>query len=123
MATHSSVLTWRIPGTGEPDGLPSVGSHSRILLKRLSSSSRGRHNSLMPQDLNFHLYEESKSLYKMRACSQESMMRTKGVRILYSSSCIVSKNNDRVASGNPVIESGSLVALWPSFCSAKREKL
>ena len=25
MATHSSVLAWRIPGTGEPDGLPSVG--------------------------------------------------------------------------------------------------
>ena len=27
MATHSSVLAWRIPGTGEPDGLLSVGSH------------------------------------------------------------------------------------------------
>ena len=27
MATYSSVLAWRIPGTGEPGGLPSVGSH------------------------------------------------------------------------------------------------
>ena len=27
MATHSSILAWRIPGTGEPDGLPSMGSH------------------------------------------------------------------------------------------------
>ena len=27
MATHSSVLAWKIPGTGEPGGLPSVGSH------------------------------------------------------------------------------------------------
>ena len=27
MATHSNVLAWRIPGTGEPDGLPSMGSH------------------------------------------------------------------------------------------------
>ena len=27
MATHSSFLAWRIPGTGEPGGLPSVGSH------------------------------------------------------------------------------------------------
>ena len=27
MATHSSVLDWRIPGTGEPGGLPSMGSH------------------------------------------------------------------------------------------------
>ena len=35
-ATHSSVLAWRIPGTGEPGGLP---SQSRTRLKRLSSSS------------------------------------------------------------------------------------
>ena len=27
MATHSSVLAWRIPGTGEPAGLLSIGSH------------------------------------------------------------------------------------------------
>ena len=27
MATHSSVLAWRMPGTGEPGGLPSMGSH------------------------------------------------------------------------------------------------
>ena len=27
MATHSSVLAWRIPGTGESGGLPSMGSH------------------------------------------------------------------------------------------------
>ena len=35
MATHSSVLAWRVPGTGEPGGLRSTGSHR----KRLSSSS------------------------------------------------------------------------------------
>ena len=39
MATHSSVLAWRIPGTGEPGELPSMGSHSRTRLKRFSSSS------------------------------------------------------------------------------------
>ena len=27
MATHSSILAWRIPGTGEPVELPSVGLH------------------------------------------------------------------------------------------------
>ena len=27
MATHSSVIAWRLPGTGEPGGLPSMGSH------------------------------------------------------------------------------------------------
>ena len=39
MATHSSVLAWRIPGTGEPGGLPPLGSQSRTRLKRFSSSS------------------------------------------------------------------------------------
>ena len=27
MATHSSILAWRIPGTEEPGGLPSIASH------------------------------------------------------------------------------------------------
>ena len=27
MATHSSILAWKIPGMGEPHGLPSMGSH------------------------------------------------------------------------------------------------
>ena len=39
MATHSSVLAWRIPGTGEPGGLPSMGSQSRTRLKRPGGSS------------------------------------------------------------------------------------
>ena len=38
MANHSSVFAWRISGTGEPGGLPSMGSQ-RVGLKRLSSSS------------------------------------------------------------------------------------
>ena len=38
MATHSSVLAWRIPGTEESGGLPSMESQSRTQLKRLSSS-------------------------------------------------------------------------------------
>ena len=58
MATHSSVLAWRIPGTGEPGGLLSMGfSQSRTRLKRLSSSSsihlnvagRGRGNKNLIQ--------------------------------------------------------------------------
>ena len=39
MATHSSVLAWRIPGMGEPGRLPSLGTQSRTQLKRLSSNS------------------------------------------------------------------------------------
>ena len=44
MATHSSVSAWRIPGTVEPDGLPSMGLyilvykfHQNIVPKRLSN--------------------------------------------------------------------------------------
>ena len=46
MATHSSVLAWRIPGTGEPGGLPSAGlvAESRTRLKRLRSS---RHRPIL----------------------------------------------------------------------------
>ena len=36
MATLSSVLAWRMPGTGEPGGLPSMGSQSRTRLNDLA---------------------------------------------------------------------------------------
>ena len=39
LATHSSVLAWRIPETPEPGGLPSMGSHSQTWLKWLSKVS------------------------------------------------------------------------------------
>ena len=41
MATHSSILAWRIPGTGEPGGLLSMGLHKSDTTARLSSSSKG----------------------------------------------------------------------------------
>ena len=50
MATHSSVLAWRIPGTGEPGGLPDVSgvAQNRTRLKRLSSSSSSHHELFSP---------------------------------------------------------------------------
>ena len=47
MATHSSVLAWRIPGAVEPSRLPSMGPHSRTQLKRLSSSSSNHHYTVI----------------------------------------------------------------------------
>ena len=48
MATHSSVLDWRIPGMAEPGGLPSMGSQSWTRLKRLSRlSSKGTFRAKM----------------------------------------------------------------------------
>ena len=37
MATHSSILVWRIPWTGESGRLQSIGSQSRTRLKRIST--------------------------------------------------------------------------------------
>ena len=48
MATHSSVLAWRIPGMGEPGGLLSMGLQSPTRLKQLSSSSSSKDNLLPP---------------------------------------------------------------------------
>ena len=65
MATHSSVLAWRIPGTGEPGGLPSMGSH-RVghnwsdLASKWSKSDRDRETSH-----DGHLYVESKKMLQM----------------------------------------------------------
>ena len=39
MATHSSVLAWRIPGTEEPRGLPSLGLQSRTRLKQCNKGA------------------------------------------------------------------------------------
>ena len=56
MATHSSVLTWRIPGTREPGGLPSMALQSRTRLKRLSSSSSSSLLLDLPECIVFHIY-------------------------------------------------------------------
>ena len=49
MATHSSVLAWRVPGTGEPGGLPSMVLHSRMWLKWLSNSSSSSRQHIVKQ--------------------------------------------------------------------------
>ena len=41
MATHSSVLAWRIPGTGEPGGLPSVGRTESDTTEATSQQQQG----------------------------------------------------------------------------------
>ena len=51
MATHSSVLAWRIPGTEEPGGLPSMGSHRvghdrRDLAAAAAATGEGNGNPL-----------------------------------------------------------------------------
>ena len=61
MATHSSVLAWRIPGTGEPGGLPSLGSHrvghdwSDLAAEAAKGALGGRGPGSMGRQISFHL--------------------------------------------------------------------
>ena len=48
MATHSSVLAWRIPGTGEPGGLLSMGSH-RVGHNRSNLAAAAERNEEAPR--------------------------------------------------------------------------
>ena len=50
MATHSSVLAWRIAGTEEPGGLPSMGSHKvGHDCSNLAAAAAGELRAYMPQ--------------------------------------------------------------------------
>ena len=51
MATHSSVLAWRISGMGKPGGLPSMGSQSRT---RLSDFTFTFHFHAMEKEMAIH---------------------------------------------------------------------
>ena len=67
MATHSSVLAWRIPGTGEPGGLPSMGSrrvgHNWSDLAAAAAAAAGLpvHHQL-PEFIQTHVYRISDAI-------------------------------------------------------------
>ena len=57
MATHSSVLAWRTPGTGEPGGLPSMGSQESDTTGDLAVNPRVPNSKSLSQTMSFHLFE------------------------------------------------------------------
>ena len=104
MATHSSVLGWRIPGTGEPGGLPIYGvAQSRTRLKRLSSSSS---SSRYADDttLTTESKEELKSLLmKVKEDSEKSGLKLNNQKMkIMASSPITSWEIDAETVGNSV---------------------
>ena len=48
MATHSSILAWRIPWTEEPGRLQPMGTHSRTFTTMLNNSDESGHPCLVP---------------------------------------------------------------------------
>ena len=70
MATHSNILAWRIPGTEEPGGLPSMGLRrvSWTRLKRLSSSSSN--SSIYKNEIYFLLTVNAQQVTVDHGCPQ-----------------------------------------------------
>ena len=68
---------------------PEFGGNRKVLL--FSVGGEGNTVGTWLKNCSPLLYEESRGLYKMRTCIQGSVMRSKGVLIFISSSCIVSK--------------------------------
>ena len=76
MATHSSVLAWRIPGTGEPVGLPSMGSprvgHNWRDLAAGKTTAPFRYNlNQIPYDYTVEVGNRFKGLYLIDRVPQE----------------------------------------------------
>ena len=81
MATHSSVLAWRIPGTGEPGGLPSMGSHRvghdwsdlTTTVKSLRVSEVKSRAFTIPFSISDKIYAEISLLLPHVPCDQHHM--------------------------------------------------
>ena len=59
MTTHSIVPAWRIPGTGEPSGLPSMGSHRvRHDLAAAETAETGKQKTEIPHEADRRLSEK-----------------------------------------------------------------
>ena len=68
MATHSSVLAWRIPGTGEPGGLPSMGLHGvGHDWSDLAAAAAALRGLWFPQSIMFHC--NMRTCYNVGLCS------------------------------------------------------
>ena len=74
MATHSSVLAWRIPGTGEPGGLPSMGSHrvGHDWSDLAAATVKWKITSSVTQELHFHGYDlqQHYSIHEIKSLHQ-----------------------------------------------------
>ena len=52
MATHSSILAWKIPRTEEPGGLQSMGSQESGMTERLNHQNRHRNAAMPPRAMS-----------------------------------------------------------------------
>ena len=108
MATHSSVFAWRIPGTGEPGGLPSTGSHRvRHDWSDAAAAAAGSISGTLCTNLTWMLNTWNRALIGLenRKCPMES----------YTSSVLLSLNF--VLYPSPIIPLSHLLPQF-NFCNS-----
>ena len=117
MATHSSVLAWRIPGTGEPWWAAVYGvTQSQTQLKRLSSSSSSSSSSKLPlYPVCWVFYHEwMLSLGKWFSCSTDMVFILHSVNVKYYIDYLHTLNHPCFPRINPT-ES----CVWPFKCTVE----
>ena len=110
MATHSSVLAWRIPGTGKPDGLPYGVAQSRTRLKRLSSSSSS--SSKLTSNLHTHQHSVLSHFFtSLNLIGEECLL----IEILHCISLIMTDTEHIFICLRSICVSFSVNCLFPSI--------
>ena len=99
MATHSSVLAWRIPGTEEPVGLPSMGSH------------RVRHQ--LTQRQQQHVYFIHSSVYNSVSISQSIPPYFSNLNFFFKMDYA-----SWIAGSQFPVQFSSVAQLCPTFCDS-----
>ena len=80
MASHSSVLAWRIPGTGEPGGLPFMGSH-RVGHDWSDLAAAAAASFFIPEETTWGRIKGVQALHAPEAC-QQPHPRTRAIKLL-----------------------------------------
>ena len=99
MATHSSVLAWRIPGMGEPDGLPSMGSHR--VRSDLAALAIGASGVLIMQ-------KGQKTVFRLCNPSQESTLEKEECPVKHQASTLLSGDPSEGKSSEDISEKSLL---------------
>ena len=109
MATHSSVLAWRIPGTGEPGGLPSMGSH------RVGHDGSDLAATACLPLYTFNFTTHSSFIAKLKYYSSQ----TQGLPALVNNDSSIISDSHRTSVCTPYLDTCLNIN---SLCSLKRKK-
>ena len=115
IATHSSVLAWRIPGTGEPGGLPSMGSHRvRHNWSDLAAAAAEAVSSLSTQSVECFIVNECWVLGNDFPASTDMVFILHSVNVKYYIDNLYALNHPCFPRINPTEP-----CVWPFKCTVE----